>query len=531
MPMQPSLYALDLTGNNPINRITAERLTSTLEQPMRSITPQYAPYFGASVVVYDASNAQALIKDVDYKCLDLVNVATVEAGAPVYRTLLIINAAAGPNFDVSYTTVGGGYIQDFSSIQHLLNNLASDSRPVAWPSIVNRPDVFDPAMHLHNLGEAVGFEYLVTSLETLKNAILMGDQLQQDAMLVYIDQQITALNQVIGSSTTGLLSQSLVLAQLASARSTAATATVQATQQSVQGLSTALNALSASVDTMLTAATLADSQALTLISQYPPAFNAVAAVNLTKTPSLVLETPVMYPPPATTAVLDTDWYALNATGNGVTNQGTVLASVTNAMMSITVSTQHDAGTGQARLNVNLVTYDRRATTLAGLFTSACSITMLPLVFEDDIRGPVVIAPTACRYNLAQTSQAGNTVPPTFQVVGVDPSGVSMVSADQLSVINKIASYLLDCKADYNVKGYGSVSARRSVTFNLPAGTELNMSFGLSALQAADIERKVSLKFRTTCAISTGARANTLVTNTVTANALEAGRIRCISASF
>jgi hypothetical protein len=159
------------------------------------------------------------------------------------------------------------------------------------------------------------------------------------------------------------------------------------------------------------------------------------------------------------------------------------------------------------------------------------VTLLPLVFEDDIRGPVVISPTACKYTLAQTSQSGNATPPTFQVVGVDGAGVSMVSTDQAAVINKIASYLLDCKADYNVRGYGSVAARRSVTFNLPPGTELNMSFGLSALQAADIERKVSLKFRTTCVISTGVRVNTVVTNTVTANALETGRIRCLSASF
>jgi hypothetical protein len=531
MPTQPIIYALDLTGQLGANRITSERRFNNREQTVRTITPQFAPFYTATVVVKDSATQQLLEKGVDYKCVEPVGMAIQESGQEICRSIVIVNGNTGPNWDIDYSTVGGNYIQDFSSLQTLIDNLSDDSRPLSWPSVINRPLSYDPAMHLHNLGEGVGFEYLVTTLETLSAAVRLGDQTQIDAVLGYIDQQINLLKQIITSGSEGLLGQSLVIAQGAANRAAQAITTLGTTQTSLQSVSALVDELSMSVNALMTQSALADSVAVTLLQQYPAAYAAFnAASSLNYTPSLTLEGPISYTPTGAIVPIDNDWAAVNNDGQLLTPQGNGTIPTT-AMASLTLTTQRDA-TGAARLNISLKTYDRRATTLlTGQFTSECTFWLLPLRFEDDSNDLVPISGVSNRYTLAITPVDGSSTPATFQVVGVDGSDASLVAADSTANANKIAQYLLETKPDYNVKNYGSVVCRRAVKITLPAGTELNISFGIAALQAADIEKRVSLRFRHTCTISRGERVNNVTTNAVVASATEVNRVRCISATF
>lgn len=532
MPLQDPIYALDLSGNSVANRIVGERIFSNLEQRTRTLVPQFAPFFKNSLVVRDSSNGVLLVKDVDYVCTDIVGAASQEAGAEIYRAIVVQSDGSGINYSVDYSTVGGRYVQDFSSVQTVINNLATDNRPLNWPSVLNRPSTFDPAMHLHSLGEGVGFEYITTALETLTNVIRTGDQAQQDAILLYIDDQISLLRQVIGGTTSGQLAQSLVLAQQALNRANQAVASNASVEASASATAGALGALTTLIQGLALSADAAESDAMALISQYPAAYAAFNSASLTSPPSISPTSPVQYTPTPDNVTVDTDWFVVNSVGQSVYPQGVLAVPGTQTpMASITLSTQRDAVTGQARLNISLKTFDRRATNLAGLYMNDCTVWLMPPRFEDDIEDPVGITTLANKYALARSPADASTTPATCQVVGVDSSPVSMSTAATQALIDKIGTYLLDCRADYNVANYGSIGARRAIKFVLPPGTELNMGFGLSALQASDIEKRVSLRFRMTGTIMNATRVNNVVTSAVSASVLEAGRIRSVSATF
>jgi hypothetical protein len=532
MPIQDPIYALDLSGNSAANRIVGERIFSNLEQRTRTLVPQFAPFFANSLVVRDSSNGLLLVKGVDYVCTDIVGAASQEAGAEIYRAIVVQSDGSGINYSVDYSTVGGRYLQDFSSVQTVIDNLASDNRPLSWPSVLNRPSTFDPAMHLHSLGEAVGFEYITTALETLTNVIRTGDQAQQDAILLYIDDQINLLRQVIGSTTAGQLAQTLVLAQAAMTRATAAAATAASTQADTVALSAALTNLTTLVQTLVVSADVAEASAVALISQYPAAYSAFGSGSLTLPPSISPTSSITYTPTPNNVTVDTDWYVVNSLGQSVCPQGVLtVPGDQTPMASVTISTQRDAVTGLARLNISLKTFDRRATTLAGQYMNDCVIWLMPPRFEDDVEDPVGISTISNKYALARAPVDQSTTPATFQVVGIDASPVNLTTTTTQALIDKIAAYLLDCRADYNVANYGSIGTRRTVRFALPPGTELNMGFGMNALQAADIERRVSLRFRMQGTIMNGTRVNNVVTNAVVASTLEAGRIRSVSAAF
>lgn len=193
----PQRYALDMSGVNPNNTVSGE--LHTLEnRVVRVIAPAHAPFFKASLKIRD-ENTHALLSAAQYRCLSLVPMASALAGVgkEVYAVIAVTDQHVSPNVSVSYQTIGGDYVQSFETTVALIESLTTDTRPVIWPNIVNRPDLYEPSQHLHAVGDAVGFEHLVVELEKLRMAILMGDQVCHDELLTYFDQQVQAMRNLM----------------------------------------------------------------------------------------------------------------------------------------------------------------------------------------------------------------------------------------------------------------------------------------------------------------------------------------------
>lgn len=230
----PTRYQLDLTGRDIDNLIQGEEHTPPMKV-VRSITPTYGPYFSESMRVYDIVTNTLLTKNVDFLCVDVFGLPTAQTGKEVCSILLLVNKnITGVRID--YQTLGGPYEKDYSAIRLLIENLTNDTRQVSWPNIINKPSGFNTNMHLHKLGDVIGFEYLVVEIERLKTAILIGDELNHTEILSYIDKRF---DQILNRDSLNILS--VVNAANANAGSVKALQDIVALDDKINGVSEITN--------------------------------------------------------------------------------------------------------------------------------------------------------------------------------------------------------------------------------------------------------------------------------------------------
>jgi hypothetical protein len=263
----PIRYNLDLTGVNIDNRVIDEPHNLPVKK-YRSIAPTYGPYFTESLQVVDGSSNSVLVRDIHYKCLDVVGIPTAQSGKEICTIIVITSEAVSNTVRLTYQALGGGYERTYEAIRLLIDNLLQDDRPVSWPNILNRPAVFEPSHHLHRIGDVIGFEYLTVEMERLKNSILIGDEIAHDEILAYVDTSINTLNGIIADAENYMTLMSVSVATDANNASSAALQTVQAIVPILQDMQVQLSsALSDVQDLILTQAT-SEAQAVALIQQF-----------------------------------------------------------------------------------------------------------------------------------------------------------------------------------------------------------------------------------------------------------------------
>lgn len=196
----PTPYPVDLTGEAPSNLIVGEP-HAMVRKATRVIAPTHAPFFKKNLVITDTATSVALTTT-QYRVLNIVSLPSAMAGIgnEVYATVAITDEAVSDNVQLTYQTVGGEYTRSYETIRSLIDTLSADTRPSAWPNIVNTPDNFDPSLHFHAVGDVIGWEYVASSLEEIRNVMLLGDELGNDALLRYVDQQLQRLERLIADA-------------------------------------------------------------------------------------------------------------------------------------------------------------------------------------------------------------------------------------------------------------------------------------------------------------------------------------------
>lgn len=260
-------FNVDLTGTSVNNRVVDEPHTLPAKV-YRSIAPIYGPYYTESLVVVDAAGSQTLTRDVHYKCLDVVGIPTAQSGKEICTIIVITAQSVSSNVILHYQALGGNYERTHEAIKLLMDNLLTDTRPVSWPNILNRPDGVEPSHHLHNVGDVYGFEYLTTELERLKNAILLGDEIAHMEILGYVDANISALRAIIEGTEALMVSMGITAATDANSSAVAA---MQATMQSMQDIQSAILNVQSASDTLadiVTNQASAEASAIALIAAH-----------------------------------------------------------------------------------------------------------------------------------------------------------------------------------------------------------------------------------------------------------------------
>lgn len=192
-------YPLDPTGANPNNKVIDEE-HNTANRNIRIICPNYGGFFTRGMVLKEKSTQRVLTPGVDYIPAELYATASQLYGAEICSIILIKNKTFQPPFQFTYQALGGPYSYSNQSIIQMIEGLNLDDRPVKWGDIIGKPTAFDPAPHLHDIGDIYGFEYLVDACEAIRRAILMGDVASHDEIYRYIDAAYNDLKALIDAN-------------------------------------------------------------------------------------------------------------------------------------------------------------------------------------------------------------------------------------------------------------------------------------------------------------------------------------------
>lgn len=171
MPYNIPKLDLDTTGLSVNNRIIDE--PHTLSGAMyRSIAPSLGPFFSESLQVRDG--ATLLSRGIDYQTVELHQEATLKYGKEISSVILVISPTVNSEVTVTYQALGGHYAYSDDSIANVYEAVISDSRPVGWDKILNKPSNYLPTVHRHLLEDVYGFEPVIDVLERIKRAVTIG---------------------------------------------------------------------------------------------------------------------------------------------------------------------------------------------------------------------------------------------------------------------------------------------------------------------------------------------------------------------
>lgn len=195
-------YPEDLTGSNPSNLVSDEEILLPRVNN-RGFAPRNGPFYADSFVLYHKASGKLLIPGVDYQILVMNQHATRMSGQLVCSLIYVNNPQYSEGFRYSYQAIGGLHSINVAAIELMIEALQLDGRSIVWDDILDKPVLFPPAPHLHNVTDWFGMEAVVDSINNLAQIIAVGDVALKDQLLtrlvaiqnaLLLNQQATTTN-------------------------------------------------------------------------------------------------------------------------------------------------------------------------------------------------------------------------------------------------------------------------------------------------------------------------------------------------
>ena len=183
-------YPLDPTGQNPANRIEGELHVADVKR-VRAIIPRYGPYFTATVRVFDHTTGVELNRNIQFRCAELLQDATLNYGQEICSLILIVDSTASTNIRIDYQVLGGLYTNNIAALANVYEAVVNDSRPVDWQNVQDKPVAYPPTMHSHVLSDVYGWEPIISALERVRSAIVLSNVPAFEALLDWVNERLT----------------------------------------------------------------------------------------------------------------------------------------------------------------------------------------------------------------------------------------------------------------------------------------------------------------------------------------------------
>lgn len=169
-------YTHDKTGRSPDHFKQSEYHVLEPAIDARMLVLDEGAFYGDSVSITDKRDGSTLAYGEQYHFAFYVEEASIQAGQEVYAGIIVTDGGVSDEVFVDYQVVGGAFSNVNSYVIERLNLLINDGRPVDWTNLINIPDVFPPADHLHVIGDIYGWEYVVAGINRLTEAVMYGDE-------------------------------------------------------------------------------------------------------------------------------------------------------------------------------------------------------------------------------------------------------------------------------------------------------------------------------------------------------------------
>jgi hypothetical protein len=194
---QPTLYklSLDKTGVNPDNRLVDEP-HDLPNGRFRAVAPMYGAFFIKGFIVKDALNDRVLTLGQDYRFIELYATLTQLFDQEVAGVVVITNSTVSARVLVTYQAVGDHYAHNNEALVNLLGSDVGQQVSESYLDVVNKQTTFVPVPHVHDIGNGMGFEFLVYALERLRAAIVWADVNVIQALIDKIERALSDLANV-----------------------------------------------------------------------------------------------------------------------------------------------------------------------------------------------------------------------------------------------------------------------------------------------------------------------------------------------
>lgn len=157
-------YRFDLSGSFPDNLVKEEviKLNDNLD-PI--VVPKYAPFYHTTLQL-TMMNGEPMVYGTDYEFYSIMGELSRYTGKAVGAFIKILNTGI-TQFKAQYQTVGSLSLFD-QTLADMWENLATSEQPVEWKNITNKPVLFDPKWHYHDvITQLYGFKDFADALGDL----------------------------------------------------------------------------------------------------------------------------------------------------------------------------------------------------------------------------------------------------------------------------------------------------------------------------------------------------------------------------
>ena len=125
-------------------------------------------FYADSLVIRKGQETLQLNRD--YELAGFYQQATEETGKPV-NVLVVFKDHIDGEVRMSYQVVGGIFIGVWETIQDYINILLVDPRKQRWDDILDKPELYAPMDHYHDINDTYGWDVLPYKISELTSAV------------------------------------------------------------------------------------------------------------------------------------------------------------------------------------------------------------------------------------------------------------------------------------------------------------------------------------------------------------------------
>ena len=193
-------FALDETGTNPDNLVSGEVVQLT-DRRYRCAVPRHAPFYVASLRVYDGVTLQPLTAS-QYSIPMISQEATLRMGQAVADSFIIEDETVASTVKITYQALGGLYQNNIANVVSIFETFLNDNRAIDWVTgVYGKPNEYPPTEHPHAVADLFGFEALTFVLEQIRQAILLGNTPAYEMIFEALSKNTVTLQEVADGET------------------------------------------------------------------------------------------------------------------------------------------------------------------------------------------------------------------------------------------------------------------------------------------------------------------------------------------